>query len=93
MLGEIGGHSGELFTWEDLTKPKTPPATPAPATPAPGTPVPATPAAGTPSPDDPGADASAERPDPQALRSDDSCPGYARARDPTEPHDSAAEAS
>ncbi len=47
-LGEIGGYGGELFVWEDLTKPKTPPATPAPATPAPGTPMPATPAAATP---------------------------------------------
>jgi len=43
LLGEIGGHAGDLFTWEDLTKPKTPPATPAPSTPAPGTPAPATP--------------------------------------------------
>ena len=36
LLGEIGGHAGDLFTWEDLTKPKTPPATPAPSTPVPG---------------------------------------------------------
>lgn len=43
LLGEIGGFQGELFTWEDLTKPKPPPATPAPATPAPATPAPATP--------------------------------------------------
>jgi hypothetical protein len=42
LLGEIGGHTGDLFTWEDLTKPKPPPATPPPATPAP--PPPATPA-------------------------------------------------
>ena len=47
-LGEIGGYGGELFVWEDITKPKTPPATPAPATPAPATPVPPTPAAATP---------------------------------------------
>jgi hypothetical protein len=33
LLGEIGGYSGELLAWEDLTKPKPPPsaATPAPA--------------------------------------------------------------
>ncbi len=51
-LGEIGGYGGELFAWEDLTKPKTPPATPAPApaTPMPSTPAPATPAAKTPAP-------------------------------------------
>jgi len=42
-LGEIGGYSGELFTWEDLTKPKLPPATPVPAPPAPTTPAPPTP--------------------------------------------------
>ena len=41
-LGEIGGYGGELFVWEDITKPKAPPATPAPATPAPTTPMPAT---------------------------------------------------
>ena len=41
LLGEIGGFEGNLFTWEDLTKPKPPPATPAPATPAPSTPAPA----------------------------------------------------
>lgn len=35
LLGEIGGHEGELFAWEDITKPKAPPATPSPATPAP----------------------------------------------------------
>lgn len=48
LLNEIGGYTGTLFTWEDLTKPKPPPATPAPATPAPGTPAPSTPAPGTP---------------------------------------------
>ncbi len=31
LLDEIGGHQGELFAWEDLTKPKT---SPVPATPA-----------------------------------------------------------
>ena len=31
LLEEIGGHQGELFAWEDITKPK---ATPAPATPS-----------------------------------------------------------
>jgi len=40
-LVEIGGYGGELFAWEDITKPKTPPATPVPATPAPGPPAPA----------------------------------------------------
>lgn len=45
LLDEIGGHTGNLVTWEDLTKPK---ATPTPATPAPSTPSPATPAASTP---------------------------------------------
>ena len=49
-LGEIGGYGGELFAWEDLTKPKTPPATPPPATPAPATPMPATPAVKVPAP-------------------------------------------
>ncbi len=47
LLDEIGGQRGELFVWEDLTKPPPPPpATPAPATPAPpqATPAPATPA-------------------------------------------------
>jgi hypothetical protein len=48
LLEEIGGHAGDLFVWEDLTKPKPPPATPVPATPAPTTPPPATPAAATP---------------------------------------------
>lgn len=42
LLGEIGGYKGELFAWEDITKPKTPPATPVPVvTPAaPPTPIP-----------------------------------------------------
>jgi len=31
LLEEIGGHKGELFAWEDITKPKAPPA---PVTPA-----------------------------------------------------------
>jgi hypothetical protein len=36
FVEEIGGQRGELFTWEDLTKPPPPPpATPAPATPPP----------------------------------------------------------
>jgi hypothetical protein len=34
LLEEIGGYQGELFAWEDLTKPKAPLSTPAPATPA-----------------------------------------------------------
>ena len=60
FLGEIGGYGGELFAWEDLTKPKTPPATPAPATPAPvapasATPVPAPPVPATPVPTTPAA--------------------------------------
>lgn len=38
FLDELGGQRGELFTWEDLTKPPPPP----PATPAPTTPAPAT---------------------------------------------------
>ena len=43
LLDELGGQRGELFTWEDLTKPPPPPATPTPAaTPAsPSTPPPA----------------------------------------------------
>jgi hypothetical protein len=47
LLEDLGGYQGELFAWEDLTKPK-PLATPAPAasTPAPATP----PAASSPSP-------------------------------------------
>lgn len=40
-LREIGGYGGELFTWEDITKPKLPPATPAPGTIPPATPAPA----------------------------------------------------
>jgi len=47
LLGEIGGHGGDLVTWEDLTKPKPPPATPAPATPAAATPKPGTPTPNT----------------------------------------------
>jgi hypothetical protein len=52
FLGEMGGFSGNLFTWEDRLKPKaTPvPATPAPATPAPGSPAPTTPSPGSPKP-------------------------------------------
>jgi hypothetical protein len=34
LLEEVGGYQGELFAWEDITKPKLPPATPSPATPA-----------------------------------------------------------
>ncbi len=51
-LGELGGFGGELFTWRDVTKPKTPPATPAPVPQPPATPMPATPApsAATPPP-------------------------------------------
>jgi hypothetical protein len=45
LLSEIGGHEGELFVWEDYTKPKPPPATPVPSTPVPATPAPTTPAA------------------------------------------------
>ncbi len=30
LLQEIGGYTGELFTWDDLTKPKPAPATPVP---------------------------------------------------------------
>jgi hypothetical protein len=52
FLGELGGYSGNLFTWEDRTKPKaTPvPTTPVPTTPAPTTPVPGTPMPGSPAP-------------------------------------------
>jgi len=42
LLKDLGGYQGTLFAWEDLTKPKPPPATPAPA-PAPATPAPAGP--------------------------------------------------
>ena len=35
LIEEIGGHKGELYAWEDITKPKPVPATPAPATPVP----------------------------------------------------------
>jgi hypothetical protein len=46
LLKELGGYTGELMAWEDLTKPKTPPppaATPPAVTPAPATPAPTTP--------------------------------------------------
>lgn len=54
LLNEIGGTQGKLFVWEDLTKPKPPPATPVPpaipaVTPDAPTEVTATPAAVTPS--------------------------------------------
>ncbi len=45
LLKELGGYQGTLMAWEDLTKPKPPPATPAPATPAPGSPATPSPAA------------------------------------------------
>ena len=52
LLADIGGHQGELFVWEDLTKPK-PVATPAPppstSAPAPP-PIPASPSPATPKP-------------------------------------------
>jgi hypothetical protein len=38
LLKDVGGYQGELFAWEDLTKPKPPPTTPALTTPAPGAP-------------------------------------------------------
>ena len=46
LLEELGGHQGELFVWEDLTKPKpvAPVETVAPATPAPAVTPPSTPA-------------------------------------------------
>ncbi|HSI15667.1 MAG TPA: glycoside hydrolase family 75 protein [Chthoniobacter sp.] len=68
LLGEMGGFSGNLFTWEDRTKPKaTPaPATPAPATPAPGTPVPGTPSAASPKPATPAASPQPSTPAPAA---------------------------
>jgi hypothetical protein len=50
LLSEIGGHEGELFVWEDYTKPKPPPATPVPSTPVPATPTPTTPAPSSPAP-------------------------------------------
>ena len=55
-LGEIGGYDGELFAWEDITKPKVPPTTPVPGTPVPATapavkaPAPSTPAPATATP-------------------------------------------
>jgi Fungal chitosanase of glycosyl hydrolase group 75 len=52
LIDEIGGTTGEVFTWVDLTAPPPPPPPPPPATPAPaGTPAPNTPAASaTPAP-------------------------------------------
>lgn len=50
LLDELGGSKGELLAWEDITKPKPPPATPAPATPASATPAVAAPVIATPSP-------------------------------------------
>lgn len=53
LIGEIGGTTGEIFKWVDLTAPPPPPpvpATPAPATPAPGTAATPSPASATPSP-------------------------------------------
>jgi hypothetical protein len=43
LLKDLGGYAGELFAWEDITKPKAPPAPPA-TTPAPAaTPAPPAP--------------------------------------------------
>jgi hypothetical protein len=61
LLGELGGFSGNLFTWEDRTKPK---ATPVPATPAPATPAPATPPVGSPKPATPAASPQPTTPTP-----------------------------
>ncbi|MGV3533461.1 MAG: glycoside hydrolase family 75 protein [Chthoniobacteraceae bacterium] len=53
LLKDLGGYQGELYTWEDVTKPKPAPVPPAPepapttttdATGTPATPAPATPA-------------------------------------------------
>jgi hypothetical protein len=42
LLEEIGGHKGELFVWEDITKPKAPEVASAPGVPPPAaTPAPA----------------------------------------------------
>ncbi len=40
LLNDLGGCQGQLLAWEDVTKPKPPPAAPAPATPLPSTPHP-----------------------------------------------------
>ncbi len=48
LIEEIGGTKGELFAWEDITKPK--PTPPPPSTPAPATPAPASSPAATPAP-------------------------------------------
>lgn len=69
LLEEVGGYRGELFVWEDLTKPKLPPATPVPATPAPGTPAPGTPSPGTPAPATPPAATPAPATPPPATPS------------------------
>jgi hypothetical protein len=64
LIGEIGGTTGEIFKWVDLTAPPPPPATPAPSAPSPSsqpaaapsggaTPAPGTPAPGTPAPSAP----------------------------------------
>lgn len=83
LLGEIGGFSGNLFTWVDRTKPKAtptpPPATPPPATPAPGTPAasspaPATPAASSPKPATPPASPLPSTPAPAVSPAPSSTP-------------------
>jgi len=48
LLEELGGISGEVFAWQDLTTPPPPP--PAPTTPVPATPPPASTSAATPTP-------------------------------------------
>ena len=50
LLKEVGGFQGQLFAWEDVTKPKPPPATPVPATPAPLGPATPTPSNPVPAP-------------------------------------------